>query len=408
VFEAGTQADGHGFSFVDRGENAASAGAAGYYSWNPRPGWRMISLDTVSEGGVIGPSADGNIDDPQFRWLRSELELAERQDELVVLFSHHAIPSLTADVPDEAAPPCTEPDSHGHDVNPGCDLDPRSSEPIQLGEDLERLALKHPHVIAWIAGHSHVNSVEAHKRPNGKGGFWSIRVAAEADWPQQTRLLEFFDNRDGTLSIFGTIVDHASTSRAPAPGPAASMSTADLASIGRTIAYNDPQAGGRACGDAACGEGEAKDRNVELLVADPRRATAGDGAGGRCANLIKGSRKRDRLRGTKGADRLRGRAGGDRLNGGKGDDCVQGGRGKDRVKGGAGKDRVGGGKGRDRLKGGGGKDRLRAGGGNDRVKAKGGGRDKVRCGAGKHDRATVDRKDKVRGCETVRRKRRGS
>ena len=56
---------------------------------------------------MIGPSADGNVDDPQFQWLEAELEEAEAADELVVLFSHHAIPSLTADVPDELAPPCT-------------------------------------------------------------------------------------------------------------------------------------------------------------------------------------------------------------------------------------------------------------------------------------------------------------
>ena len=41
-----------------------------------------------------------------------------------------------------------------------------------------------PNVIAWVAGHSHVNDVTPY--PDGHGhGFWSIRVAAEADWPQQ-------------------------------------------------------------------------------------------------------------------------------------------------------------------------------------------------------------------------------
>ena len=101
VYKAGSQADGHGFDFVDAAEETASAGAAGYYAWSPKPGFRLISLDTVSDAGVIGPSADGNIDDPQFRWLRGELEKATAADQLVVLFSHHAIPSLTADVPDE-------------------------------------------------------------------------------------------------------------------------------------------------------------------------------------------------------------------------------------------------------------------------------------------------------------------
>ena len=110
--------------------------------------------------GVIGPSADGNIDDPQFQWLAGELTAADAADELVVLFSHHAIPSLTADVPDELAPPCLIADAHGHDINPGCDLDPRNSAPIHLGADIEALLHQHPSVIAWVAGHSHVNGVE--------------------------------------------------------------------------------------------------------------------------------------------------------------------------------------------------------------------------------------------------------
>ena len=121
---------------VDPAEEAASNGAAGYYAWNPVPGMRFISLDTVSEAGVIGPSADGNIDDPQYQWLEGQLKQATANDELVVLFTHHAIPSLTADVPDEVAPPCTAADTHGHDVNPGCDLDPRDSSPIHLGADM--------------------------------------------------------------------------------------------------------------------------------------------------------------------------------------------------------------------------------------------------------------------------------
>jgi metallophosphoesterase (TIGR03767 family) len=268
VFLGSSQDDGHGFAFVDPAEEAASNGAAGYYSWTPLPGFRFISLDTVSDGGVIGPSADGNIDHPQFLWLRGQLEDAAEADELVVLFSHHAIPSLTAGVPDELAPPCTVADPHGHDVNPGCDLDPRDSSPIHLGPDMAGLLHRYPHAIAWVAGHSHLNAIEPHPNPSGEGGFWSIRVAAEADWPQQTRLLEVFDNDDGTLSIFGTIVDHAGDATAPGDGvEAAGLDEDDLASIGRTLSANDPQGG------IGTGEGDADDRNVELLVADPREGS---------------------------------------------------------------------------------------------------------------------------------------
>jgi metallophosphoesterase (TIGR03767 family) len=297
VFLEGAQADGHGFAYIDPAEKAASGGTAGYYSFVPVPGLRMIALDTVCEGGVTGPCADGNVDDPQFQWLEGELRRATAADQLVVIFSHHAIPSLTANVPDEAAPPCTGADSHGHDVNPGCDADPRTSTPIHLGPDLVELLHRYPHVIAWVAGHSHVNDVTPY--PDGNGhGFWSIRVAAEADWPQQSRLLQIFDNRDGTLSLFGTILDHASEATAPAPGTdAAALTPADLASIGRTLSYNDSQTGGRACAPDPCGEGGPEDRNVELLVADPRSGPpAGDllsclDAGAGCSEAVPERRK---------------------------------------------------------------------------------------------------------------------
>jgi len=270
IFKAGSQKDGHGFGLIEAAQESASKGAAGYYAWSPAPGMRFIALDTVAEAGtIVTPSgnstSDGNIDDPQFKWLRGQLQAATAADQLVVLFSHHAPESLVADVPDELAPPCTVNDSHGHDVNPGCDLDPRLSFPIHLESDMVNLLHEFPNAIAWVAGHSHDNVVNAFPNPSGPGGFWSIRVAAEADWPQQSRLLEVFDNHDGTLSIFGTILDHVGQAAAPAPGtPASSMDFNDLASAGRTMSFNDLQSG------APIGEGLPKDRNVELLIDDPR------------------------------------------------------------------------------------------------------------------------------------------
>jgi metallophosphoesterase (TIGR03767 family) len=270
VFKAGTQGDGHGFDLIDPAEETASKGAAGYYAWSPAPGVRFVSVDTVAEAGtIVTPTgnftADGNIDDPQFKWLRGQLEAATAADQLVVLFSHHAPESLTADAADELAPPCLVADAHGHDVNPGCDLDPRSSQPIHLQADAVALLHEFPNAIAWVAGHSHDNVVNPFPNPSGPGGFWSIRVAAEADWPQQSRLLEVFDNGDGTISIFGTILDHVGQSAAPPPGTSApGMDLNDLASVGRTLSFNDLQSG------APIGEGQADDRNVELLLDDPR------------------------------------------------------------------------------------------------------------------------------------------
>ena len=135
VYQAGTQSDGHGFGLVEARRTRASNGAASYYAWDPKPGVRFIALDTVSEGGVIAASADGNLDDPQSRWLRREITAAEAARKLIVVFGHHPIRSLTANVSDETAPACTTNDSHGHDMNPGCDRDPRSSLPIHLGSE---------------------------------------------------------------------------------------------------------------------------------------------------------------------------------------------------------------------------------------------------------------------------------
>ena len=441
IFNSGSQADGHGFAHVDPVELTASGGAAMYYSFNPEPGIRFIALDTNTTGAglLVDPitgdtTAEGNLDNPQYQWLRRELVEAEANDELVVTYAHHASNSMDFTLPDELALPCLGiNDQHGHDINPGCDLDPRNSLPIRTGDDLVSLLGRFPNVIAHVAGHSHDSDVIP--RPSPSGGFWEIKSPAVADWPTQSRLLEVMDNNDGTLSIFGTMIDHDSPADAPNNG--ANLSGADveqLASLGREISFNDEQV----AHDTA--EGAAEDRNVELLLPDPRGApgdtdndgvadggdncpedanpdqtdTDGDGVGdacdssaggpasgggpttgggggqttggaGDCANRVDGTARRDRLRGTDGADELRGLRGDDRLRGGAGDDCLRGGGGADR------------------LNGGDGEDVVRGGSGDDRVKAADGERDLVRCGKGV-DAVLADSEDRVRGCERIRRR----
>jgi uncharacterized repeat protein (TIGR01451 family) len=273
--------DAHGYGFVDPAENAASNGFASYYAWDPpqAPGFRFISLDTMSEGGVVGVSSSGNIDDPQFQWLKGEIGAAEAAGKLIVLWGHHPVRSLNADLADEAPGPCDGVntqygDNPEHNHNPGCDGDLRSSEPIHLGTDpqsgdpresLVELLDSHPSVIAYVGGHTHTNRVTPFPRTGG-GVWWGIETAATADWPVQHRLIEVMDNQDGTLSIFGTILDHASLATAPPSGSAAGFSQSQLATIGRVLAYNDPQKG------PPSGQGQPADNNVELLVPDPRRA----------------------------------------------------------------------------------------------------------------------------------------
>ena len=64
--------------------------------------------------------------------------------------------------------------------------------------------------------------------------------ASSIDFPGQARLLELMDNRDGTLSLFGTLVDHDAPVAPPPSGtPAASMSDTQLASLARALAANN-------------------------------------------------------------------------------------------------------------------------------------------------------------------------
>jgi Ca2+-binding RTX toxin-like protein len=67
-----------------------------------------------------------------------------------------------------------------------------------------------------------------------------------------------------------------------------------------------------------------------------------------------------------------------------------------------GNDKLTGGRGGDVLFGGAGSDRLFGGPGNDVLRASGDGRrDYVDCGGGTADRAIVDARDIVTGCETI-------
>jgi hypothetical protein len=82
--------------------------------------------------------------------------------------------------------------------------------------------------------------------------------------------VELMDNCDSTLSVFGTLLDHAGPIAAPPAGSAAgAFGTDALASVGRTLSFNDPQLGG-----SSGGPGDPDDRNVELLIADPRTGPA--------------------------------------------------------------------------------------------------------------------------------------
>ncbi|ROO89447.1 metallophosphoesterase (TIGR03767 family) [Actinocorallia herbida] len=223
---------GHGFTEANRRNGTA------YYGFDAGL-VRGLVLDTVNPYGY----AEGSLDLVQFTWLRSELlkgssrylnEAGEvvankATDRLFVLFSHHTIDTLT--------------------------------NPIGLvrilGAEVEKLLLRFPNVVLWVNGHTHVNEVVPHRRETGpEGGFWEVSTAAHIDWPQQSRIIEIADNRDGTLSVFGTIID------AHAPAVSGGLGVPGLASLSRELSGNDWQ-------EKHLGPGTAEDRNVELLVPAP-------------------------------------------------------------------------------------------------------------------------------------------
>ena len=132
--------------------------------------------------------------------------------------------------------------------------------------------------------------------------------------------------------------------------------------------------------------------HVTLPVSEPVPVI---GAGADCSSPQKGTSGADQIRGGPADDAIAGGPGRDRIKGLGGDDCLAG-------QGGG--DRLGGGAGDDLLKAGRGADHVSGGSGRDVIRAVGGGADVVNCGAAR-DRARVDGRDRVRGCERVRRRR---
>ncbi|WP_067794112.1 TIGR03767 family metallophosphoesterase [Actinomadura formosensis] len=238
-FKTSAALRGHGFTAANLRDGTA------YYAFD-RGVVRGLVLDTVNPNGY----SEGSLDRKQFAWLEAQLKAGSGRyfapdgstvrhavkDRLFVLFSHHPIGSLE--------------NSLGGDR--------------VLGDEVRALLLRHPNVILWVNGHTHRNEVIPHARVKGAGvagggGFWEVNTAAHIDFPQQSRIVELADNRDGTLSIFATILDSAG----PASYGGRLTDPVRLASLSRELAGNDWQ------DRDANRRGEAADRNVELLVPAP-------------------------------------------------------------------------------------------------------------------------------------------
>lgn len=219
---------GHGFT--------PEAVAAGRTYWSADVGSfvRAFGLDTCN--GVAGP--DGAVPREQFDWLEAGLAAAQADRRLALIFSHHNSLTLEND-----AALATEPEEFVH------------------AEEFVAMLLRYPCAVAWVNGHSHINTITAHPRTVGAGapgGLWEITTASCVDYPQQQRVIELVDNRDGTLSIFGTSVDHAAPARW-----AGDLSPQGLAGLSRQLSANDWVE------TPSMRPGSLLDRNVELLLPQP-------------------------------------------------------------------------------------------------------------------------------------------
>ncbi|MCY7418473.1 MAG: hypothetical protein LH650_08260 [Chloroflexi bacterium] len=255
---------GHGF-----GPRNIASGRA-WYSFAPAPGVRFVVLDTIAPTG----GHNGAILDAQFRWLHHQLVAAERSRELVLVFGHHTLRTITQQPDTVFAAQSGEALPVVHFGLPdggvaSCDTWDTLAEP-RADETLACLLLRHPKVIAYVDGHEHRNLIGPVARPPAAripGGLWEITTASHIDWPQQARLLDLVDNGDGTLSIAATSIGLMTD---PEVLVGARGSVEWLASVSHSLAWNDPQGStGRDGGPSAAGD--AKDQDVELLVPDPYR-----------------------------------------------------------------------------------------------------------------------------------------
>ncbi|SKA95637.1 metallophosphoesterase, PPA1498 family [Agreia bicolorata] len=215
---------GHGFT-----EHNLTSGET-WWKADLTPWVRAFGLDTCNQ--VAGP--DGAVPESQFVWLRGELEKAAAEKKLVLVFSHHNSVTL-----------------ENRAQRPG------QTEKLYGAEEFVAMLLEFPVVVGWLNGHTHLNQILAHKGSAGSG-FWEVTTASCIDFPQQQQMVELVDNRDGTLSLFTTVVDHAADAT-----PGSGGDYLSLASRSRELASNDWAE------TPLMRRGSALDRNTELLLRAP-------------------------------------------------------------------------------------------------------------------------------------------
>ncbi len=211
---------GHGYHDLNLRNGTA------YYTFS-KGAVQYISLDTVNPNGY----SDGSLDTAQLAWLEGvaaahQLALPGHRRQL-------GRGRRRRPVHRHLQPP------HGRHDGRICSVGSVD------GTTVANLLLRYPNVVAWVNGHTHQNQVIPHARATSAafgGGFWEVNTASHVDWPQQCRIVEVVDNGDGnTLSVFGTIVDHAALAHPGSTPTARFSSPRSRASSGSTTGNATPR-----------------------------------------------------------------------------------------------------------------------------------------------------------------------
>ncbi|MFJ8533392.1 TIGR03767 family metallophosphoesterase [Streptomyces sp. NPDC093591] len=211
---------GHGYSTAN-----LDAGTQ-YYSFRIADDVIGISLDTTDAGGHY----EGSIGAAQFNWL--DRTLRDNKDSYAIIFSHHTSETMDNLRRDPARP----------------------NERRVGGAEVVELLASHRNVLAWVNGHIHKNVITPRSGADG-GSFWEISTASHVDFPQLARIIEVVDNKDGTISLFTTLIE----SSAPHATDFTDLSQTGLAALYRELSFNAPGARTTLAGDR-------KDRNTELVL----------------------------------------------------------------------------------------------------------------------------------------------
>ncbi|MFE5138678.1 TIGR03767 family metallophosphoesterase [Streptomyces fagopyri] len=227
-----------------------------YYTFRIAENVIGISIDTTYRSGHY----EGSLGGDQLRWLERTLAAHSSRsydvdgrlvrgpgadDAHILVFSHHHSPSMTRR-PDAA----------------------RTDEPRHDGAEVIALLSRYPNVVAWINGHSHVNRITPHAHATAARSFWEVNTASHVDYPHHARLFELVDNKDGTVSLFTTLVESSAPHRTAPDFD--DLSAVGLASLYRELAYNAPGlADSMRSGVQEGWAGGAGDRNTELLKIVP-------------------------------------------------------------------------------------------------------------------------------------------